>query len=324
MPTKKVNALFHPECYHGWDKKNTYFEGWYFKLISKDEKHAYAIIPGIAMDKSGNQQAFIQVLDGKKLTADYHKFDAAVFDPHPKKFELNLEKNQFTMNSIQLDLPEISGRLTLHDQVNWPSKWYSPGIMGPFAFVPFMQCYHGVLSMNHTLKGSLKIAGETIDFTGGRGYLEKDWGKSFPSGYIWMQTNHFSQPNISLKASVAKIPWMGSSFVGFIAGFYYEGKLIQFTTYNRTKLIRSFADEEVVELIFENKQYRLKIIAQRADATELASPIQGLMDGRISESMNANLSLTLSDKKSGQLLFEDEARNVAMEVAGNLADVMVG
>ena len=31
----------------------------------------------------------------------------------------------------------------------------------------------------------------------------------FPQAWVWMQTNHFEQPRISLTASVAIIPWMG-------------------------------------------------------------------------------------------------------------------
>jgi len=72
----KIQALFNAEQYHGWGKTSKYFEGWYYKVINAKEDKAFAFIPGIAMDKNGEQQAFIQVLDGKKLTAIYHKFDA--------------------------------------------------------------------------------------------------------------------------------------------------------------------------------------------------------------------------------------------------------
>ena len=70
----KIHALWHPECYHGWGKTKRFFEGWYYKLVSENETHALAIIPGIAMDEKGNKQAFIQVLDGKKKEAYYHRF----------------------------------------------------------------------------------------------------------------------------------------------------------------------------------------------------------------------------------------------------------
>ena len=187
-----------------------------------------------------------------------------------------------------------------------------------------MQCYHGILSMNHSITGKLEINGRLIDFTGGRGYMEKDWGRSFPSGYIWMQTNHFSAPNISLKSSVAKIPYLGFSFVGYIAGVWLYDRLLEFTTYNGTKLRRSFVDEQRVNLIYENRKYRLEILAHRQAGTALASPIAGFMDGRIEESMTATVAVQLTDKKNQQILLEDTGKNAGLEVAGNVSEVLIG
>ena len=320
----KIQALFHAEQYHGWNKSKRYFEGWYYKVINAKEDKAFAFIPGIAMDENGEKQAFIQVLDGRKLTASYHKFDAAAFKPQVGKFQVAIDNNHFAGNSIQLDIPAIKGKLTFHNQVPWSSTWYSPNIMGPFSFVPFMQCYHGILSMDHSIQGVLRINGEEIDFTGGRGYMEKDWGRSFPSGYIWMQTNHFSEPGISLKSSVAKIPWMGTSFVGFIAGVWLYDRLIEFTTYNFSKLRKSYADEDKVELVYENSKHRLEILAHREAATSLASPIGGFMDGRIEESMTAKIEVQLFDKKAKNYLLEDTGRNAGLEVAGKVEEIMVG
>lgn len=319
----KVHAFFNPEQYHGWGKRRNYFEGWYFKVISADERHAYAFIPGIAMDTAGNKHSFIQVLDGKKKTAVYHKFSATAFIPAPKKFHLTVENNLFSANSVSLDLPQINGHLQFSGNVGWPKPWYSPGIMGPFSFVPFMECYHGIVSMDHSISGSLHIGENEIDFTNGRGYMEKDWGHSFPSAYFWMQSNHFSEPGISLKCSVAKIPWVRSSFVGFIAGVWLRDRLIRFTTYNRTVLKKSFADERIVEIVLENKNYLLEILALRDTSTELASPIRGFMEGRIEESMTTILEVKLTDKKNKTVLLHDKGRNAGLEVAGNIKEILI-
>jgi len=316
--------MFNPDQYHGWGRDKRYFEGWYFKVVSESEDRAFAFIPGIAMNEEGDKQAFIQVLDGKKLTAEYHKFKASDFHPEPGKFELEIAGNHFSNCRILLDIPEIKGELTFNGNVGWPRKWYSPGIMGPYSFVPLMECYHGILSMDHIIKGSLRIGHEEIDFTDGRGYIEKDWGKSFPSAYIWLQTNHFSKPGTSLKVSVAKIPWMGTSFTGFIAGLFVNGQLFRFTTYNSTHLLKSFADGERVELIMQNKKYRLEITARRDSATELASPISGFMDGRISESMTDVAEVILSERITGKKLFHDTGRNAGLEVAGNIQEIITG
>jgi hypothetical protein len=207
--------------------------------------------------------------------------------------------------------------------VGWPKPFYSPGIMGPYAFAPFLECYHGIVSMDHIINGEMVIENEKINFDGGRGYIEKDWGRSFPSAYFWLQTNHFSEPGISIKASVAKIPWIRNSFTGFIAGVWLKEKLFRFTTYNGTVLKKSFADEEKLELVMENKNYKLEVLAHRDSATALASPILGLMDGRIEESMTAITEASLYDKKQKIYLLDDTGRNTGLEVAGKIEEIMI-
>ena len=316
-------ALYHPEQYHGWGKKKQYFEGWYYKVINAAEDRAFAFIPGIAMDANGEKHAFVQIMDGKQNTSNYLKFAAEDFKPNSQKFDLGIKENRFAQHSLRLDNEVCQGELRFNNQVPWPVKLHSPGIMGPYAFVPFMECYHGILSMDHEIDGKLIVENEEIDFTGGRGYMEKDWGVSFPSAYIWMQSNHFSEPGISLKLSVANIPWLRSSFVGFIAGLWFENELIRFTTYNSSKLIRSYADQEIVEIELHNKQFVLKVSANRTASTELASPILGFMDGRINESMTAELIITLKDRHSNEIIFSDTGRNAGLEVAGELEQILL-
>lgn len=323
MLLKKWSAFFNPEQFQGWGKKKNYFEGWYFKILNKECSQALAIIPGIAMDAEGKKKAFIQLLDGKLHRSEYYSFDGSAFQAKPGLFEIKIDQNCFTQNSIQLDLPILKGSLNFENPIGWPKPWYSPGIMGPYAFVPFMECYHGIVSMDHAINGKLAYNLDTIDFTDGRGYIEKDWGHSFPSSYVWMQSNHFSNSGISFKASVANIPWIRNSFVGFIAGLWYQNQLIRFTTYNNTRLRKCKILLDHVELILENKKYLLEIYAHRNQATQLASPIQGVMDGRIEESMNSRIEVQLYSKKEKKLIFNDTGRHTAMEVAGAIDEIQI-
>lgn len=318
----KLINVFHPERYQGLGKQRRYFEGWYFKVLNADTSRAFAFIPGIAMDENGYAQAFIQVLDGIKKTASYHQFDSSLFKPLQNKFYVEIGNNNFSREYLKINLDNCSGELKFKNQIPWPNSIFSPGIMGPFTFVPFMECYHGIVSMDHLIEGSLIINGEHIDMNGGRGYIEKDWGRSFPSAYIWMQSNHFSIPGISLKCSVANIPWLKSSFVGFIAGLSVEGKLFQFTTYNGTSLHKCYADQNNVEIIIENKKYRLEIFAQRDHATALASPIMGMMSSLIEESMTSHVTVRLLENKSRKIIFEDQSNRTAIEVAGKIDSIL--
>jgi len=313
---RRLKAIWKPELYHGWGRRKRFFEGWYYKIVSINQKNAFAFIPGIAMDENGLKQAFIQVLDGKNLKSNFIKFSFDDFKANPLKHDLSIGGNRFTLNSIELNLSEIKGKLVFRNLIPWSKSLFSPGIMGPFSFLPFMECYHGILSMDHTISGELIVGDKKIDFEKGRGYIEKDWGYSFPLGYIWMQSNHFSKRNISFKFSVAKIPLKSFSFIGFIAGIWIENKLIEFTTYNFSKLKKCSVSKFEVIIEMENGNYHLSVKAHRAESTKLAAPIHGFMDSRIEESMNSIIELVLVDKKNNQTIIKDKGSSACVEVAG--------
>lgn len=317
-----TKAFFNHENYHGWFKKKAFFEGWYYKIVDKTEKYAFAIIPGIAMDKEGNKQSFIQVLDGKNLTTEYIKFDALDFRPNANKFKIKILENSFSSKRLKLDLPKLKGLLHFDEQFLWPKKLTAPGIMGWYSFVPFMECYHQVVSMDFNITGKLNINKQEIDFTGGRGYIEKDWGRSFPSSWIWMQTNHFSKPQTSFKFSVAKIPFLTGAFVGFICAFLIDGKLLKFATYTGAKLKKIHFDDKNINILLEDKKYLLTINADRAEGAELASPVLGFMDGRVKESMNALIHISLLEKATNTIIFKDSGRNGGLEIAGNTKELL--
>lgn len=308
--------------YQGWGKKRKYFEGWYFKVVNASGTRAFAFIPGIAMNEEGERHAFIQVLDGIQQRSEYLSFEASSFKASGNKFEVSVGKNFFSAEKMILDLPSYKGSLSFSEITGWPQRWYSPGIMGPYTFAPFMQCNHGIVSMDHVVSGSLVINGDETDFTGGRGYTEKDWGHSFPSSYIWMQSNHFENTGISFKASVATIPWITGTFNGFIAGFWYGDRLYRFTEYNGSRISKLAYTGNNVELEFVNRRNIISVSAPFSQSTPLASPVSGFMKGRIEESMSSVISISLADRKNGHILFRGDGRNASIEVSGHIQTLM--
>lgn len=323
---RRLRATWYPDEYHGWGRSRRYFEGWYFKVVSADEQHALAFIPGISMGEDGERYSFVQVMDGKACTAQFHRFSADDFRPATRRFEVSVGKNFFSREKINLDLPGVSGEINFHDPAPWPKMLGAPGIMGWYSFVPFMECFHGIVSLHHTLEGGLQITKSTnnqitnVSFTDGRGYIEKDWGRSFPRAYVWMQTNHFdSQDRASLMASVAHIPWLGSYFIGFISGFWLEGRLFRFATYTGARKFLRISDNHV-EMIFKNPKTELRLLAKQAPGTALKSPISGEMTGKINESLQAGVHAELLE--NGRRIFEGRGRNAGLEVAGEV-DLLV-
>jgi len=316
-----IKRTLTPGCYHGNPGKAPFFEGWYYKCVDAAADHVFAVIPGIVQSKK-NPHAFIQIFNGKTGQSFYIPYPVEKFNHLTNQFDIRIANNHFTENYCELDIQHgelnCSGHLEFANIKPWPVRLRSPGIMGWYAWVPFMECFHGVLSMDHRIQGKLQINDESIDFTNGRGYIEKDWGQAFPQAWFWMQSNHFSTTGTSLTGSLAIIPWIKHPFPGFIFGVLHDGVLFKFTTWNGTKITKLSYEEPMLELVLENKKHLLRVKAVANSSSELIAPSLDGMTRTIQESLNAVIRIKLVNKKSNAILIDDESENSGFEAAGNL------
>lgn len=139
---------------------------------------------------------------------------------------------------------------------------------------------------------------DKVDFVGGRGYIEKDWGKAFPQAWIWMQSNHFAYTHASLTASVAIIPWMRSSFAGFIVGFWQNRNLHHFATYTNSRISNLAVNDEHVFWTMQNRTHFLEIEAIQAQGGLLLAPTPQGMGRRIAETLSASIFVRLTNKQT--------------------------
>jgi len=314
-----------PGMYHGFGKQPPFFEGWYYKLVSADESHKVAIIPGVILGQDAH--AFVQVLDGVDGTSAYHTFPFQYFQADSRRFALKIGENSFDGShlSLALDRPEgqLTGEITLGPLNPWPVTLLSPGIMGWYAWVPRMECYHGVLSFDHSLQGTLNLNGKMIDFSGGRGYIEKDWGQAFPAAWVWFQSNHFGGAPACITASVAIIPWVGRAFRGFIVGLWLDGKLYRFATYTGARIESLQIFDDHVDWVLRDRHYRLSLTACRVQGGLLRGPTRLDMGKRVLETLNATVQVRL-ETLQGTLLFEGVGFHTGLEVMGDLPRLLRG
>ena len=152
-----MKSIWSPGVFHGNRQSRQFFEGWYYKLISQDKGARWAIIPGVFHHPDpALQHAFIQVLDGITSQVTYFRFPVEEFLASRTEFEIKIKNNFFSSERLQLDLEnrnqQIRGEVQLGPLEPWPISPLSPGVMGPYRFAPFMQTYHGVLSLDHPLR----------------------------------------------------------------------------------------------------------------------------------------------------------------------------
>jgi hypothetical protein len=294
---KSLSKIFHPALFQGSMKMTQYFEGWYFKHVSACAADAFAVIPGISL--SPDRHAFIQFSDGSSRKSTYFRFDINEFRSDKKSFKIKIGNSVFSSEGVGLDLKNkdfrITGKIDYSDVVRLKPTLLRPGIMGWYSYVPSMECNHGVISLNHFLGGHIYVNGERRDFSGGKGYIEKDWGTSFPESWIWLQCNNFKDEYVSVMVSVAKIPWRGKYFVGFIAFLYLRGKTEIFATYNMSKIFSlNKTGENKCEINLKKGTRKLRILVSGKDNSPLRAPFEGQMINRIRESINSELFLEYS------------------------------
>lgn len=329
----RLTKLWHPDRFHYHHRLRRgggFFEGWYFKLVDPEGAQPYALIPGVILGE--DPHAFIQVLDGRVGSAVYHRFPIEAFRAERDRFGVSIGENRFSPSGIRLAIDEgsspigqkVSGEIEFGPWRPWPVTWFSPGIMGPYSFVPFMECHHGILSLDHSLAGTLEVDGVRTAFGGGRGYVEKDWGRSFPAGYVWTHSNHFDEPGVSLTAAVALIPWLTGTFRGFIIGFLHAGTLHRFTTYTKAVLERLEMTDSHLHLRIRNRDHRLEIEARKAQGALLHAPYEKQMIERVAETMTSDVDVRLERLSDGQVVFEGLGEHACLEAQGNLQGVLDG
>ncbi len=285
-----------------YTKKKNFFEGWYFKHQKGEDTISF--IPGINIDSKGNRSAFIQVITNRNSYNINYSFSK--FIVYKDKLRIKIGDSIFSSKGIEIHIKDEG--LTIDGKIEYdlltPVKY---DIMGPFSFIPFMECSHGIISLYHKLRGNLIINGEDVSFNDGVGYIETNRGNSFPKTYLWTQCNDFKNEKISIMAAIADIPFMGINFKGCICVVYYKGREYRLSTYNGVKILKY----NCKSLMLKRGKYELQIKVTDGNPQKLLAPSSGNMCRTIHENAacSANYKFYIEDK----LVFDIESDNCSFE-----------
>jgi hypothetical protein len=332
-----LKRFFNPIVFQGNLRRRRYFEGWYFKHMAADGGAVFSFIPGISLTPRGST-AFVQVIDGATGRTRWFPYPVDAFSYSRDEFGVSVGKNRFSLRGIDVHLGDGEGDVEAHLAYTgitpMPFSLVSPGIMGPYAYVPFMECYHGVGSLDHRVDGEVRVGDRRFDFTAGRGYLEKDWGRSMPLAWIWVQANGFAGPGSCILFSLARIPWLGASFPGFFA-LLSEGEgagragagagpasaapsIHRFASYTGARVTSADLRGRDLSIEIRDRRRVLHLHAERSHEGVLRAPVDGVMERRIAESIDARVRMRLEDHR-GRILFEGSGGSAGLEIVGDLS-----
>lgn len=264
-----------------------YFKGWYFKC--SNENKTIAFIPAFHQSNHKKTASLQVITDNVVFNIP---FQSLQYWGNP--LAVKIGENIFSEKGIKLNIrtKKITAKGTIKFCHISPIQY---DIMGPFKFVPLMQCRHSVYSMRHRINGQITVNGQQYVFLNGIGYIEGDCGSSFPKEYIWTQC-HFN--NNSLMLSVADIPMFGFHFTGIIGVVFLNGKEYRIATYLGAKVKHMGKDSITVK----QGDYQLTARLLQKNSQPLAAPSHGLMNRTIHESASCKAYYRFSYK--GKVLFE--------------------
>ena len=278
--------------FRGTGKTGPYFEGWYFKHQNR-QGQTLALIPAFHIDREGRRTASLQVISGDKSW--WLEYPVAQVSRRP----LQVQVGQCSFGSRGMELQIRREGLSLRGALQYgPFTPLRSDIMGPFRFFAGMQCSHGVISMGHSLSGTLELNGERLDFTGGTGYIETDRGRSFPSRYLWTQCVWDGAEQGSLMLAIAAIPLPVGSFTGCICSVLYQGREYRLATYRGAR-IEAWSPSGAA---IRQGRYRLEAELLNEQRQPLRAPVEGSMERTIHESLRAEVHCRF--RQGNRLLFQ--------------------
>ena len=313
---RKLHLITDPCLFQGkkyLKMSKNYFEGWYFKTSNKTSSISF--IPGVSIS-GDNKNAFIQVITDEK--SYYVNYDINDFSFCDDPFLIKIGDNYFSDDIIHIDINDINQKLAIYgeikyfDSINIKSSWRSPNIMGIFSYIPSMECNHAIISMRNKANGYICVNDQVFDFIDSIGYIEKDWGYSFPKNYVWCQANNFKDSDSSFMLAIADIPFKFFEFRGIICSLIVENKEFRFATYNLAKLLNFEINNNSLNITLKKGSYTVEIKSNPNLGCRLIAPVDGKMQKDIIESVLASTSLVLKKKK--KIIFSDTSTNCGLEI----------
>jgi tocopherol cyclase len=249
----------HGYHWNGFDRD--FFEGWYFRVTLPKLGESFAFMYSIE-DPIGdgiNSSGAVQILgiDEQYLRSDFpdpHKFWAAKNDLGLGHWgETNLEIPPQLLSVAEFDRSIEYGyqvTATLHQgtipdrDCRWCYQtvpvygWGQPqqlqqATAGWLSYLPIFEPGWQILMAHGLATGWIEWQGHRYQFTNAPAYSEKNWGRSFPEKWFWVNCNSFSDTvglAITAGGGRRKVLWTTEE-VGLI-GIHYRDSFYEFVPWN--------------------------------------------------------------------------------------------
>ena len=336
--------------YHWNGTPQRFFEGWYYRVTLPELGQTIAFMYSID-DPEGNKPqsgGAVQVLgidDGyywrtfpevDQFWADSHRLAVGHWGKkriagnprylEPQEFERSIIEGYqatATLNQGQFFDP-VTGHWTRwcyeiipvygwgnsggdqQSTAGWLSSWQ--------IFEPGWQ----ILMAHGWATGWIEWEGQRYEFRQVPAYSEKNWGRSFPQKWFWLNCNSFlGKPDLALTAGGGRrgvLWWMES--VAMI-GIHYRGQFYEFVPWN-SQVSWEISPWGEWQMSATNSLYTVELKGTTSlPGTPLRAPTEQGLIFCCQDTMRGDLNLQLKEVRSQRVILQAESNLCGLEVGGS-------
>lgn len=329
-------SLQTPHSGYHWDGSNErFFEGWYYRVTLPQQKQTFAFMYSIddpigGKPHSGGAAQVLGINDEYlwRTFPDVKRF-WAVKDKlalgHWGKTDLELPARELEAKEFESHVSEgYQATATLNqgyikdpannDDCRWCYEiqpvygWGNPqdsqqATAGWLSYLPIFEPGWQILMAHGLATGWIDWKGQRYEFTNAPAYSEKNWGRSFPQKWFWINCNSFTNElDLALTAGGGKrgVLWWMESVALFC--LHYQGKFYEFVPWN-SQVSWQIQPWGEWRMQAHNGSYEVELTATTdVPGTKLRAPTEDGLGFVCRDTMFGELSLELRERHGKRIL----------------------
>lgn len=334
--------------YH-WDgRRDRFFEGWYYRLTLPELGQTFGFMYSID-DPSGGQPhsgGAAQILgpgdrylcrtfpDVQRFWADRQELGLGHWGKtllsippqllSPVTFAAEIQEGYqatATFNQGFIRDPGDRSYCRWYYEIEPIYGWGDPSrpqqaTAGWLSYLPIFEPGWQILMAYGLATGWIDWNGQRYEFSHAPAYSEKNWGRSFPQKWFWLNCNSFiGEPDLALTAGGGRrkvLGWMES--VGLI-GIHHRGKFYEFAPWN-AEVRWQIQPWGRWAMQAENEEFAVEAIATTAETgTLVRTPSEQGLIFCCRDTMQGQLTLRLRDRQ-GKTRLAAQSCTAGLEVGG--------
>lgn len=320
---------------------HSHFEGWYYRFTEQDHMSSWVVIVAYWRDSTGADRAFIELLhhpSGTIYKQVYESFDIDYIQTYKGRFQLWVGDTFFSAHKIKGSFIDQAGtQIELDIDIDQCARWGAPldennrwtmGYATNLIGIPLKWHINHLKSWSN---GVIKIDHDSHVLQDVATHQEKNWGRSFPSQWIWMQSNVFEgRPDVAFALAGGPIVNSKQSPDGYILGIRWRDQFINWRSQDGHLFSFKDVDFYIAEdtaiwtLKVEGFYYKAEVKASASvhDLIVVDVPADGGLKAGAVESLNAEVDIILSKRNGlGWVEFDRiHTSRAAVEAGGHYAE----